>query len=168
VRFTSDVDDHLIGRGIAHEIVRLPSFSRTADLALDAPRVAVGDVVKSLPFTLDVERPVLALVTGDATVNADELARIQGALSVRLARAREVRDLAGHRSGAVPRCAFEADVAVVADAAVLAPEVVCCADPRRRSRGAARPATACYRGAGLTGWLAQWERGATDDERALV
>ena len=42
----------------------------------------VGDVVKSLLFVLDDERPVLALVTGDATVDADALARETGAAEV--------------------------------------------------------------------------------------
>ena len=41
-----------------------------------------ASVVKSLLFVLDDERPVLALVTGDATVDADALARETGAAEV--------------------------------------------------------------------------------------
>ncbi len=105
----------------------------------------VGSVVKSLLFVLDDERPVLALVTGDATVDADALARETGAAEVRLARAREVREATGYHPGAVSPCALATAVPVVADPGVFAPEVVYCGAGRRRqcSRSAAPIWTRC-------------------------
>ena len=75
MRSCDDVHDELAANGIPHEILRLPSSSRTAELAAEALGVDVGAVVKSLLFVLDDERPVLALVTGDAAVDVDALAR---------------------------------------------------------------------------------------------
>ena len=121
-----DVHDELAAKNIPHEILSLPSSSRTAPLAAEALGVDVGDVVKSLLFMLDDERPVLALVTGDATVDADALARESGAAQVRLARGREVRELTGYPPGAVSPCALATAVPVVADPGVFAPEVVYC------------------------------------------
>jgi prolyl-tRNA editing enzyme YbaK/EbsC (Cys-tRNA(Pro) deacylase) len=69
---------------------------------------------------------VLALVTGDATVDADALARVTGASAVRLAGAREVCVSTGYSLGAVPPCALATEVPVVADPGVSAPEVVYC------------------------------------------
>lgn len=126
MRSSDDVRDDLTTRGVPHRIVRLPSSSRTAQLAADALGVGITEVVKSLLFVLDDERPVLALVTGDATVDAAALARENGARDARLARAREVRHVTGYCPGAVPPCALAADVPVVVDPEVFVPEVVYC------------------------------------------
>jgi prolyl-tRNA editing enzyme YbaK/EbsC (Cys-tRNA(Pro) deacylase) len=125
VRSFTDVHDELTGRRVPHEIVHLASSSRTAQLAAEALGVPVGDVVKSLLFVLDDSRPVLALVSGDATVDVDALARGAGAAQVRLARSREVRELTGYRPAAVPPCGL-AEMPVVADPGLFAPDVVYC------------------------------------------
>lgn len=126
MRSCDDVHDELVEKRVPHEILQLASSSRTAQLAADGLGVPVGSVVKSLLFVLDDERPVLALVTGDATVDADALARETGAAEVRLARAREVREATGYDPGAVSPCALATEVPVVADPGVFAPEVVYC------------------------------------------
>jgi Cys-tRNA(Pro) deacylase len=125
VRSFSDVHDALNARGVEHDIIHLPSSSRTARLAADALGVPVVSVVKSLVFMVD-EQPVLALVDGEATVDVGALARELGAREVTLARGREVRDLTGYKPGAVPPVGLATDLRVVADPAVFAPEVVYC------------------------------------------
>ena len=126
MRSFTDVHDDLTARSVPHEIVHLPSSSRTAQLAAEALGVPVGDVVKSLLFLLDDARPLLALVTGDATVDVEALAHEAGAAQIRLARGREVRELTGYKPGAVPPCALATEVQVVADPGVFAPAVVYC------------------------------------------
>jgi len=126
MRSSDDVHAHLTTRGIPHEIIRVPSSCRTAQLAAEALEVGVEAVVKSLLFVLDDERPLLALVTGDVTVDAGALARETGAHDVRLARAAEVLEFTGYRPGAVSPCALAADVPIVADPGVFVPEVVYC------------------------------------------
>ncbi len=126
MRSFTDVHDDLTARNVPHEIVHLPSSSRTAQLAAEALGVPAGDVVKSLLFLLDDARPILALVTGDATVDVDALAHEAGAVQIRLARAREVRELTGYKPGAVPPCALASELQVVADPGVFAPDVVYC------------------------------------------
>jgi Cys-tRNA(Pro) deacylase len=125
VRSFSDVHDVLATRGVEHEIIHLPSSSRTAQLAADALGVPVASVVKSLVFMAD-DRPVLVLVDGEATVDAEALGRELGACEVKLARAREVRELTGYKPGAVPPVGLAADLDVVVDPAVFAPAVVYC------------------------------------------
>lgn len=126
MRSCDDVHDELAAHDIPHEIVRLPSSTRSAPLAAEALGVDVGHVVKSLLFVLDEERPVLALVTGDATVDAEVLASETGAAQIRLARTREVRSWTGYHPGGVSPCALATDVPVVADPGVFMPETVYC------------------------------------------
>jgi prolyl-tRNA editing enzyme YbaK/EbsC (Cys-tRNA(Pro) deacylase) len=125
VRSFTDVRDALIARGVEHEIIHLPSSSRTARLAAEALGVPVSSVVKSLVFMTD-ERPVLALVDGEATVDTDALTRELGADEVTLARGREVRELTGYKPGAVPPVGLATGLPVVADPAVFSPDVVYC------------------------------------------
>jgi prolyl-tRNA editing enzyme YbaK/EbsC (Cys-tRNA(Pro) deacylase) len=117
VRSFTDVHDELTGRRVPHEIVHLPSSSRTAQLAAEALGVPVGEAVKSLLFLVD-DAPVLALVSGDATVDTDALAREMGVAQVRFAKRREVREFTGYAPGAAPPCALAMEVPVVADPGV--------------------------------------------------
>ncbi len=126
MRSSIDLHDDLTARGVAHEIVNLPSSSHTAQLAAEALGVPVGEVAKSLLFVLDDTRPVLALVSGDATVDAVALAREEGAAQIRLARSREVKELTGYPPGAVPPRSLATDLPVVADPGVFSPAVVYC------------------------------------------
>jgi Cys-tRNA(Pro) deacylase len=125
VRSFTDVRDALTARGVEHEIIHLPSSSRTAQLAAEALGVPVSSVVKSLVFMAD-GRPVLALVDGEATVDTDALTRELEAEEVTFARGREVRELTGYKPGAVPPVGLATGLPVVADPAVFAPDVVYC------------------------------------------
>lgn len=125
MRSCADVHDALRARGVEHEIIQLPSSSRSAELAAEALDVPVAWVVKSLLFVAD-ERPVLALVDGAATVDTEALLRELGAREVTFARGREVREITGYKPGAVPPVGLETDLLVLADPAVFVPEVVYC------------------------------------------
>jgi Cys-tRNA(Pro) deacylase len=125
VRSFTDVHEALAAEGVEHEIVHLPSSSRTARLAADALGVPVTDVVKSLVFIVDAH-PVLTLVSGDATVDTEALARELGAHEVTLACAREVRESTGFKPGAVPPVGLATRLPVVADPAVFTSDTVYC------------------------------------------
>ena len=125
MRSCSDVHNFLLEEGVPHEVVHLLSSSKTAQLAADALGVPVEEVVKSLVFLLD-DRPCMALVTGDATVDTEALARAAGADRVKLARGQEVLELTGYQPGAVPPCALDSGLPVIADPRVFAQDVVYC------------------------------------------
>ncbi len=158
MRASGDVHNLLSDEGVPHEIVHLPSSSSTAQLAADALGVPVGEVVKSLVFVLDDRRPVMALVAGDATVDAGALAREAGAAEVRLARSGEVRELTGYQPGAVSPVALETDLPVIADPGDLRTGRRLLRrrhdddheDPQRRSGGAAQTPEGAHRAASLT------------------
>jgi len=125
VRSCSDVHNLLLQEGVPHEIVHLPSSSRTAQLAAEALGVRVDEVVKSLVFLLD-GRPVLVLVPGSSTVDSAALARASGGEKAMLATGEEVLRITGYRPGAVPPCGLDTTLEVVADPGVFTPEVVYC------------------------------------------
>ena len=126
MRSSDEVHEYLEERGIPHRIVQLSTSSRTAALAAAALGVGVAEVVKSLLFVSDDAGPVLVLVNGDVTVDAAALACETGVAEMRLARAREVRELTGYQPGAIPPCALATEVPVIADFGVFTQEVVYC------------------------------------------
>ena len=125
MRSSSDVHEFLLREGVRHEIVDLPTLCATSVQAAEALGVPVAEVVKSLVFLVD-GRPVLALVSGDATVDADALARAMGGTGATLARGRDVRAMTGYRPGAVPPCGLATPLPVAADPGVFVTETVYC------------------------------------------
>jgi len=125
MRSWNDVHDLLDEQGVDHEIVHLPSLSKTASLAAALLRVAPAEIVKSLVFFLD-GAPTLVLVPGDATVDTGALAHGLGAGEVVFARRRDVLALTGYPPGAVPPCALSTPLPAVVDPGVFVPEVVYC------------------------------------------
>lgn len=122
----SDVHNFLAEQGVPHEIVHLPAPSTTAAKAADLLGVSAAEVVKSLLFLVD-EAPVLVLVPGDRSANAERVREAAGGgRTCVLARPPQVLDITGYRVGAVPPCAHAATVPVLADAAVFVPLVVYC------------------------------------------
>lgn len=125
MRSCSDVHNFLSEEGIPHEIIQLPRRCRTATRAAEQLGVALADVVKSLVFMAD-GAPVLVVVPGDATVDARLLAEVLDVAQVVLARAPQVLETTGYKTGAVPPCALHADLPVIADPRVFEPVVVYC------------------------------------------
>ena len=125
MRSSSDVHNFLLQEGVPHEIVQLSELVSTAQMAADRLGVPVGEVVKSLVFTVD-GRPTMVLTPGDAKVDTEALARELDGREAVLARGRQVLSLTGYRPGAVPPFALDTDLPVVADPGVFEPDVVYC------------------------------------------
>ena len=125
MRSCSDVHNLLNERGVDHEIIHLPSLSKTAQRAAALLDVAPAEIVKSLVFYLD-GAPILVLVPGDATVDTVALARVLGARDVTFASGKDVLRLSGYHPGAVPPCGLSTPLPAVADPGVFVPEVVYC------------------------------------------
>src|SRR5665648_858436 len=89
MRSCSDVHNLLNEQGVDHEIIHLPSLSKTAQRAASLLGVAPAEIVKSLVFYLD-GAPTLVLAPGDATVDTVALARELGVRDVTFARGHDV------------------------------------------------------------------------------
>lgn len=125
MRSSAHVRELLIEKGIDHELVELSGHCRTAASAAGLLSVPIADVAKSLLFRADGD-PVLVVVPGHLTVDTGLLAGALDAREIVLARARDVVETTGYEPGAVPPCALEHPVRLVADPRVLDRDVVYC------------------------------------------
>jgi Cys-tRNA(Pro) deacylase len=87
--------------GLTIELREFPEGTRTAEDAARAIGVAVGQIVKSLVFTLD-GRVVMALVSGCNRLDEPRLATALGGREVGRADAAGVREATGYAIGGVP------------------------------------------------------------------
>jgi prolyl-tRNA editing enzyme YbaK/EbsC (Cys-tRNA(Pro) deacylase) len=110
---------------VPHEVIHLPALAKTAKAAAELLGVPLREVVKSLVFLLDGQ-PTLVLVPGDRVAEVRLLREVTGRERVVLAKGKQVLDITGYRTGAVPPCGLESLLPVVADTAVFEPGVVYC------------------------------------------
>ncbi len=124
--------------------------TRTAAEAAQAIGVALGQIVKSLVFTVD-ERPVLALVGGDRQVDEKKLAAAAGGSICRRPDAEQVRAVTGFPAGGVPPFGHRSELPVFVDPGLLEYDEVWAAagtphvnfplDPRRLAAATAATVT---------------------------
>lgn len=91
---------YLAQRGLAEGILVFKESTKTAQMAADAAGCELGQIVKSLVFTVD-ERPVLALVAGDRRGDSAAIAELAGGGSASFASAETVRESTGYAIGGV-------------------------------------------------------------------
>jgi prolyl-tRNA editing enzyme YbaK/EbsC (Cys-tRNA(Pro) deacylase) len=101
----------------ALEVRRFPQGTRTAEDAAAAIGCEVGQIVKSLVFTVD-GRPVVALVSGANRLDEGELGAAAGG-PVGRADAALVREATGYSIGGVPPFGHERELAVYCDRDLL-------------------------------------------------
>ncbi|HEX3539015.1 MAG TPA: YbaK/EbsC family protein [Acidimicrobiales bacterium] len=108
------------GRRIGLEVrpKEFPQSTRTAAEAAAAIGVELGQIVKSLIFTVD-DRPVLALVGGDRQLDEAKLAAAAGGAVSRRPDADTVRAVTGFPVGGVPPFGFPTALPVFVDPGLL-------------------------------------------------
>jgi Cys-tRNA(Pro) deacylase len=101
-----------------------PHSTKTAQQAADRMGCELGQIVKSLVFTVDEERRVMVLVAGDRRGDADAIAEAMGGKRAHMASADEVRSATGYAIGGV--CPFDlpAELPVLAEDSLLRFDVV--------------------------------------------
>jgi len=130
------------GRGIGIDVdpKEFAQSTRTAVEAAAAIGVELGQIVKSLVFTVD-DQPVLALVSGDRQLDEKKLAAVAGGSRSRRPDADRVRAVTGFPVGGVPPFGHTTALPVFVDAGLLryqevwaaagTPHVNFAVDPRR-------------------------------------
>ena len=90
----------LAEHGLAEEIHTFDQSTKTAQMAADAMGCDLGQIVKSLVFSVD-DTVALALVAGDRRGDGDAIAAVLGGAKARLADADTVREATGYAIGGV-------------------------------------------------------------------
>ena len=104
--------------GLAIEPREFPESTRTAEEAAAAIGVELGQIVKSLVFSVD-DRPVMALVSGDRRLDEAKLAAVAGGTKARRLDAEAVRAATGFPVGGVPPFGHATDLPVFMDEGLL-------------------------------------------------
>jgi Cys-tRNA(Pro) deacylase len=110
-------------QGLAIEVQEHVDGARTAADAAAAIGVDVGQIVKSLVFTVDGE-VVLALVSGPNRLDEGRLAAAAEGTKVRQAKADVVREATGYAIGGVPPFGHASDLRTFVDQDLLGYDVV--------------------------------------------
>lgn len=119
------VADAAAALGLSIDIVTFEQSTRTAEDAAAAIGCAVGQIVKSLVFTVG-ERPVIALVSGANQLETRKLAALLGVGRKQVGRADAdvVRAATGYAIGGVPPFGHATAMPVFVDEDLLRYEVV--------------------------------------------
>ena len=103
--------------GLGRTVLELPVEARTSQQAADAVGVGVGQIAKSLVFTVDGE-PVMVVASGVNRVDEKKLAALAGG-RVRRADADTVRRATGYTIGGVPPLGHDTTLPIWVDEDLL-------------------------------------------------
>ena len=112
----------IIGHGLNRQVIELTVHARTSQQAADALGVAVGQIVKSLVFTVD-GRPLLVAASGANRVDERRLGELAGG-RIRRADPETVKRATGYTIGGVPPVGLETALAVYVDRDLLDHDLV--------------------------------------------
>jgi len=109
------------------KIATFPASTATAQQAADKVGCQLGQIVKSLGYMLNRERPILVLCSGDRSIDERKLAAHFGIgrKKIRMMTAQQCLALLGYAPGAVPPLALRSpDIVVHMDAQLQRYELV--------------------------------------------
>ncbi len=116
------VQSALFELGLGGAVVELAVEARTSQQAADAVGVHVGQIAKSLVFTVDGE-PVMVIASGVNRVDERKLGRLAGG-KVRRADVETVKRATGYTIGGVPPFAHETALPIWVDEDLLRHDLI--------------------------------------------
>ncbi|HEV8437817.1 MAG TPA: YbaK/EbsC family protein [Methylomirabilota bacterium] len=108
--------------GLEREVIELPVDARTSQQAADALGVSVGQIAKSLVFTVNLS-PILVVASGANRVDEDKLEALAGG-AVRRADPDTVKQATGYSIGGVAPLGHPLPLPVFIDADLLGYELI--------------------------------------------
>ncbi|HYS93885.1 MAG TPA: YbaK/EbsC family protein [Candidatus Acidoferrales bacterium] len=108
--------------GLRRAVIELPVEARTSQQAADAVGVGVGQIAKSLVFTVD-GAPVMVIASGTNRVDERKLATLAGG-NVRRADADTVKRATGYTIGGVPPLGHETALRIWIDEDLLRHDLI--------------------------------------------
>ena len=108
--------------GLDRRVIELPVHARTSRQAADALGVTVGQIVKSLVFTVD-DRPLMVAASGANRVDEGRLGELAGG-KIRRADPATVKRATGYTIGGVPPIALASPLPIYVDRDLLGYDLV--------------------------------------------
>jgi len=119
-----DLQKFLDAEGIDAEIIRLGRKTKTVEQAAVALQTSKDKIIKTLTFIDGSGEPVLAIVTGEDTVDPKKLAKAIDTIGVRMATPTEVKSHSGYSVGGVPPVGHQVKTRTVIDMKVMRKKLV--------------------------------------------
>jgi len=112
----------MIKNKIDAKIMYFEKPTMTVESAVEQLKVSKDDIVKSILLINGKNQPFIVLVNGDRKVSFEKVANVTGSSSLRMAKAREVKEILGYGIGSVPPIFYKDKVRTIADKRLLAYE----------------------------------------------
>ena len=119
-----DLQMFLDANGIYAKIFRLERKTKTVEQAVMALQTSKDKIIKTLTFIDESGEPILAIVTGEDTVNLKKLAKGIDTIGVRMATPTEVKSHSGYSVGGVPPVGHKVKIRTVIDTKVMRKKIV--------------------------------------------
>ncbi len=100
-------------------------FDKPVMSSEDARKLTSGKVVKSILLISD-KGPILCILEGEKKIDFEKVKKLIDAKNIRLAKAKEVREITGYDIGALPPFAHNQKILTIIDRAVFNYEEIYC------------------------------------------
>jgi len=119
-----DLRDSITRNRIDAEILYFKQHTMTVDSAVEQLKVPKDFIVKSILVINDRNEPFMIFVNGDRKVSFEKVAEVTNSNNIRMARAKEVKEILGYEVGGVPPIFYKNNVGAIMDERVLGYEFV--------------------------------------------
>lgn len=117
-----DLERFLKKHNLQAEII---CFEEPVMSSKQAERLTKGNIVKSILLIAD-DKPLLCILPGNKQVDFEKVKRIKNAKEVRLAKAKEVKEISGYDIGSLPPFGHKQKIETIVDKAVLSFDTFYC------------------------------------------
>lgn len=113
------LQEYIKEKGIDAEILYFKEHTMTVDAAAEKLKVSKDCIIKSILVLNEKYEPFLIILNGDRKVSFQKVANATGSEYIRLAKAREVKEILGYEVGSVPPILHKNSVKTFVDERVL-------------------------------------------------
>lgn len=118
------LQEHIRARGLDAEILHFKEHTMTVEAAAEKLNIPKDHIIKSILVLNEKGEPFLVILNGDRRVSFQKVVQVTGSKNVRLAKAKEVKEILGYEVGGVPPIFHKNSVKTFVDERVLKYEYV--------------------------------------------
>lgn len=114
-----DLQEYIKTNNIDAEILYFKEHTMTVEAAAEKLKVSKEYIIKSILVLNERSEPFLIILNGDRKVSFQKVMKITNSENIRLAKAKEVKEILGYEIGSVPPIFHKSSVKVFIDERVL-------------------------------------------------
>lgn len=114
-----DLQEYINSKSLDAEILHFKEHTMTVDAAAEKLKVSKEYIIKSILILNERNEPFLIILNGDRKVSFQKIMKLINSKSIRLAKAKEVKEILGYEIGSVPPIFHKNIVQVFVDERVL-------------------------------------------------